>query len=103
MRRPCLNCGTPTDDDRCNPCRLVRNRKRLRESSNARGYGQAHKQARLELLDLLPAYCAYGCGLVLVTPADMVAAHVVDGDPAAGWIPSCRRCNEQAKRKRVRG
>jgi hypothetical protein len=102
MRRPCIDCGTPTPADRCDPCRLVRNRKRLRQSSNARGYGKEHKQARTELLTLLPAYCGYGCGLVLLTPADMVAAHVVDGDPEAGWIASCRSCNERAKGRRVR-
>ena len=28
---------------------------------------------------------------------DWVAAHVVDGDPSAGWLPSCRSCNERAK------
>ena len=35
--------------------------------------------------------------MVIVAASDLVAAHVVDGDPTAGWQASCRSCNERAK------
>jgi len=44
----------------------------------------------------LPAPCAYGCG-TLVTRVSYVAAHVIDGDPSAGYVAACRSCNERAK------
>ena len=40
--------------------------------------------------------CAYGCGK-LVTAETVVAAHVVDGRPGLGWMPSCPACNQAAK------
>ena len=55
--------------------------------------------SRALLLTLLPIPCAYGCGAVIVAASDLVAAHVVDGDPSAGWQASCRSCNERAKRR----
>lgn len=78
---------------RCPAC------ERRRPSRQARGYDAAHTRARAVLLGTLPTTCAYGCGTVLRTPGDTVAAHVVDGDPSAGWVVACRSCNERAKRR----
>jgi hypothetical protein len=78
---------------RCAAC------ERRRPGRALRGYGREHDAARRALLTTLPAPCAYRCGTVLRSAADMVAAHVVDGDPTAGWVASCRSCNERAKRR----
>ena len=67
-----------------------------RPSRQARGYDAAHDRARAALLRSLPARCGYGCGTVIETPAQLVAAHVIDGDPSAGWMPSCALCNQRA-------
>lgn len=87
--RPCIVCGHPTKGSRC-PAHA------RPSSSTARGYGNHHRQARRRLADQLPAPCGYGCG-TLLTVATFVAAHRVDGDPTAGWIASCRSCNERMK------
>lgn len=88
--RPCIVCGIPSPASRC-PTHARPN------SSTARGYGTAHQRARRELAATLPAPCGYGCGLILSPTGAWVAAHVIDGDPDAGWIASCRSCNERAK------
>ncbi len=89
-----LESGTP-----CRACQ--RRRDAARPSPAARGYGALHQAARRALVASLPAPCAYGCGAVLRAPGEMVAAHVRDGDPDAGWVASCRTCNERAKRVRT--
>lgn len=86
-RRPCLVCGALTPASRC-PVHTVRN------------YGPAHTRARAALLSRLPTPCAY-CGHTIRTPAELVAAHVVDGQPAYGWQPAHPACNEQAKRRKA--
>lgn len=80
---------------RCTACSI--RREAVRPSRQARGYGAAHTRARAALASMLPTLCAYGCGRLLSTPDEMVAAHVVDGDPSAGWMASCRSCNESHK------
>lgn len=90
MRRPCLVCGTPCVGSRCQA--------HARPNANARGYGHAHRTARLELSAQLPTWCGYGCGTFLTAGDSWVAAHVIDGDPSAGYLVSCRSCNELAKR-----
>lgn len=83
---------------RCPAC--ARRREASRPSREVRGYGREHAAARRALVEectergAVP--CAYGCG-TLVTAETVVAAHVVDGRPDLGWMPSCRRCNERAK------
>ena len=96
MIRTCDNGHLPARVQSGTPCREC---ERRRPSSQARGYDTTHQRARAALLATLPTPCAYGCGIVLQSPADMVAAHVVDGDPSAGWVASCRSCNERAKRR----
>lgn len=97
--RPCLDCGQLTrSGSRC-PAH-ARARDRARGSSGARGYGPDHQAARRALEQTLPAPCGYGCGQVLEPGSSWVAAHLVDGDPSAGWIASCRSCNELAKTPR---
>ena len=52
---------------------------------------------------MLAMACACGCGAVLDAGSDWVAAHLVDGDPSAGWAAMCRSGNERMKRElRVR-
>lgn len=95
--RPCLDCGTPTAGTRCPMHTQARDR--ARGSAHARGYDRAHQAARAQLELTLPAPCAYGCGTTLHPDSDWVAAHIIDGDPTAGWVASCRSCNERAKRR----
>ena len=94
MIRTCDSGHAPARVVSGTPCREC---ERRRPSRQARGYGAAHQRARALLLTLLPTPCAYGCGTVIITASDLVAAHVVDGDPSAGWQASCRSCNERAK------
>jgi hypothetical protein len=56
-----------------------------------------HQRARDALRATLPAPCGYGCGRLLLPTGDWVAAHRVDGNAAAGYLASCRTCNERAK------
>lgn len=108
MIRWCDNGHPPTrvlSGRRCGACdrrralsRGPRVDLRERATPSARGYGHAHQQARAQLVAMLPTPCGYGCGVMLTTSAQLVAAHVVDGDPTEGYLPSCRGCNERAKR-----
>lgn len=101
MIRVCDNGHAPVrlvSGSRCVAC--DRRRASSRPARQARGYGADHERARALLLALLPTPCAYGCGAVIVAAYDLVAAHVVDGDPTAGWQASCRSCNERAKSRR---
>lgn len=66
-------------------------------STAERGYDEPHRIARGELERTLPAPCAYGCGTMLHRGMRWVAAHVVDGDPSAGWVAACSPCNQRAK------
>ena len=75
---------------------------RHRLSTSQRGYGLRHQRARDALRASLPTPCGYGCGRILQPDGDWVAAHVVDGDPEAGWIAACPLCNERAKGGRGR-
>jgi len=72
---------------------------RHRRTTTQRGYGVPHQQARQGLATLLPCWCAYGCGTWLTSSSRWVAAHVIDGDPAAGYVVACSACNERAKRR----
>lgn len=96
MIRTCDNGHPPARVLSGTPCREC---ERRRPSRLMRGYGAEHQRARALLLTLLPVPCGYGCGATLMTPSEMVAAHRVDGDPFAGWVASCRPCNERAKRR----
>ena len=90
--RICAEPGCPefaVDRGRC---------ERHRRSTTGRGYGQEHQAARRALEATLPRFCAYGCGTWLTVGGRWVAAHVVDGDPSAGWVVACGPCNERAKR-----
>lgn len=107
--RPCLgfrdlsgayhDCGHLTKRTRCAACERAHDQTRDAErgSSTQRGYDGAHRRAREALRAALPAPCGYGCGTVLDPDGPWVAAHVRDGDPSAGWLASCRACNERAK------
>ncbi len=96
MIRTCDNGHPPARVLSGTPCRECERRRPCRQ---ARGYDAAHGKARGVLLSTLPAPCAYGCGTVLRSATEMVAAHVRDGDPSAGWVAACRSCNERMKRR----
>jgi len=94
--RTCDNGHPPArvpSGTRCAAC------ERRRPSRQARGYDAAHNRARAALAAMLPAPCACECGAVLDAGSDWVAAHVVDGDPSAGWAAMCRPGNERMKRR----
>ena len=96
MIRTCDNGHPPArvqSGTRCAAC------ERRRPSRQARGYDAAHERARATLAAMLPAPCACGCGAVLDAGSDWVAAHLVDGDPSAGWAAMCRSGNERMKRR----
>ena len=95
--RPCIERGCPNTTGRTRCPEHERMRDRMRGSTAARGYGLEHQRARDALRALLPAPCGYGCGVTLEPDGVWVAAHVVDGDPTAGWLAACRTCNERAK------
>jgi hypothetical protein len=99
VRRPCLDCGTPTEGSRCPTHRRGWERTR-RPTATKRGYDVSHRRAREALKAELPGGCGYGCGTLLMPDGDWVAAHVVDGAPEFGYIASCRTCNERAKVRR---
>jgi hypothetical protein len=95
--RPCIDCGTLTAGTRCTPCE--RSREAARGTRQQRGYDANHDAARRTFIAQLPLPCGYGCGRTLTTARDLVAAHVVDGQPQHGWIPSCVRCNQRARHR----
>lgn len=101
MLRACVACGrpyTPTRGvHRCASC--YRAQVRRRGTPTERGYGADHQRARRALGATLPAPCGY-CGVTIEQGARYVAAHVVDGDPTAGYVVAHAGCNERAK---VRG
>jgi len=70
---------------------------RARGSRQARGYDRSHDRARRMVAATLPAPCGY-CGVTIIPEQRWVAAHVVDGQPAYGWMASHAECNERAKR-----
>ena len=90
ITRPCLDCGELTPrGNRCQSCAS-------RRTDRALGYGPAHQAERLRLAATLPAPCGY-CGAMPTSASDWVAAHFTDGDPRAGYLVACRRCNERVK------
>lgn len=83
----CPNTAAPDGRGRCDV---------HRQTTGQRGYGRSHQLARDGLRATLPAPCGY-CGVVIRPWEAWVAAHVVDGDPSAGWVVSHGPCNERAK------
>lgn len=81
---------------RCPQCERERSRRRAPITKAL--YGTDHRRARRALMDQLPGYCGYGCGTWLTPDGKWNAAHVVDGDPSAGYIASCIPCNQKARR-----
>lgn len=71
-------------------------------STAERGYDREHQAARAALARTLPAPCAYGCGTILRPGDRWHAAHVVDGDRAAGLVAACETCNQRAKGGQLR-
>lgn len=89
MMRACLEPGCPTLVGR-GRCR------RHTPTTTQRGYGGAHQMARGGLEATLPAPCGY-CGVTVRLGERWDAAHVVDGDPTAGYMVAHPRCNQRAK------
>ena len=61
-----------------------------------RGYGVPHQRAKERLRLTLPCPCGY-CGVVIERGEAWVTAHVIDGQPSAGWMVAHPACNERAK------
>lgn len=92
VRRLCLVRGCPYDAVHRGYCELHR------RTTSQRGYGAVHQGVRRALSATLPAPCGY-CGAMLYPDEAWVAAHRVDGDPAAGWLVAHPMCNERAKER----
>jgi hypothetical protein len=87
---------------RCSGYAVPRGRggcERHQETTTQRGYGLPHQRVRRELAATLPAPCGY-CGKMLRLADDWVAAHRVDGNASAGYVPAHSACNERAKTSR---
>jgi hypothetical protein len=69
-------------------------------AGDAIGIEDAYQRARTQLELTLPAPCWYGCGRMLTPDGDWVAAHVIDANPTAGWVASCRWCDGDSVRSR---
>ena len=94
-RRPCIECGRPTNGTRCPTCGTSPGRDPARRAAN---YGAAHRAERARLATTLPTPCWYGCGTTLHPEDRWVAAHIEDGNPTSPRVAACPTCNEQAKR-----
>lgn len=94
MRRCLGGCGTLVKTGRCATCRAEK--ERLRGSPSKRGYGTAHRNARMRLAVTLPTLCGY-CSQLVRSGDQWVAAHVRDGKPEYGWMVAHPACNERAK------
>lgn len=103
MIRWCDNGHDPirvVSGQRCRAC--AKRRESTRATPAMRGYGAQHAAARRALALTLPSVCGYEhdarCPRTLIHPGTQwVAAHVVDGDPSAGWMAAHPACNERAK------
>lgn len=95
--RTCTTPGCPNLVTRGHCTTHRRDHEQQRGTATQRGYGPQHQTARKALIAALPTQCGYGCGTTITTPTDLVAAHIIDGDPTQGWQASCRQCNERAK------
>ena len=86
MQRPCLTCTQLTNTGpRCTTCQA---------KIEYRGWTQT--AARTALARTLPTPCAY-CNTTITHADTWVAAHVVDGKRAHGYVAAHPLCNEQAK------
>lgn len=94
--KPCLDCGTLSQGSRCPD--HARARDRIRVARRGRIYkGDWQARARQQVSD--EPWCAW-CG----ASTDLVADHVVAGDPASPTQTLCRSCNSiKANRERWHG
>ena len=93
MRRPCLDCGTPTSRTRCTTCTRTRSRERsrARPTRQAQGYDRAYEQARADLhLEHGPP-CVWGCGRTATTADHYPPIQAIG--PHLGLVPACQPCN----------
>ena len=83
---------------RCPAC--SREREQRRGDRYERGYGREHQAARRLIAASLPSPCLY-CSGVIAFGERFDAAHVVDGQPDAGWAASHPACNQRAKKRQA--
>ena len=93
MKRPCLVCGTPSNNSRCATHTMPRHRETQR-AYNKRGWRKASAYVRA-----MQPYCSR-CG----SEWDLTADHVVPLARGGEEVPSldgidvlCRRCNSAKK------
>ncbi len=93
MRKLCLvpGCGQVTTSSRC-----PTHTRTLNRAKSAR-YGVTQQRARRALAATLPTPCGY-CGLLIDETQRWDAAHVQDGNDAAGYVVSHPICNQREKR-----
>lgn len=102
---PCLNCGTPTSNSRCDYCesQYKQSKPRIRATSTARGYDYQYQKVRLVVLRRDNWTCVY-CNKHLIN-SDATIDHIVPlskggskHDPS-NLVAACRSCNSSKKDK----
>jgi hypothetical protein len=105
MRKPCLDCGTPTDGTRCPTCQEAhaRTHEAARPTRAQRGYDSEHDRRAAQLrktADEDDAACALCGGSIdyhrrSPDPMSFVAHHTTR-DKRGPIEPAHRLCNERA-------
>jgi HNH endonuclease len=100
-KRPCLDCGEPTQGSRCARCRAVQDRARdaVRGNTTQRGLGAEHQRQVAELKrEAGPlSYCPR-CGRAITKANPITGQHVVPrahGGTKATEL-ECKICNSSA-------
>lgn len=88
VKRPCLDCGTPTRGSRCDTCRTTHDR-------TARAhYRDDYEERAGQLRVAYPHGPCYLCGKPITQPKDWSAHHVDPGNPDSPLRPTHLRCNQ---------
>lgn len=97
MRRPCLDCGTPTRGNRCPQHQAERYAaiERQRGDATQRGYNRQYRNRKQAPEYLNATHCS-ACGVPFTPDNPRTAGHVTairKGDTTGEIQPECRRCN----------
>jgi hypothetical protein len=98
--KPCLDCGTLSDQARCPRCRGARNRERdaRRGGTTARGYGAAHQRTREEWAPTVEAGLVdcWRCGQRIQPGEPWDLGHDDDDRSAYRGPEHAHQCNRSA-------
>ena len=111
MMKPCLDCGTPTEGNRC-PTHAAERRATLQRSQNIRRanrggrskYGGAHQRGGRAVR--ANATVCWLCGSGPIPDDPWQADHIQQGDRQTGWgplAPAHRSCNIRRRHLTGRG